>query len=260
MSRPNIWIVGNWKQNQLRSESRQLAREIAEGLPPLLGEQDRVRVGIAPPYLSLDAVNEVRGTHIELSAQDVAGQESGAFTGEIGSEMLRECGVTTAIIGHSERRAHFGDDDTLVQKKVRAALEGGLRVILCIGEGLDVREKGEHESVVISQLSSALSQVQPETSCDRFIVAYEPVWAIGTGKTASPEQASEMHRAIRRELSRHFGSASDRSILYGGSVKPGNAAALLAAGEIDGFLVGGASLDRESFLDIVRAAAEASSR
>jgi triosephosphate isomerase len=256
MSPRTVWVLGNWKQNLLREPAVALARAVAEGLGAALGNSKHVRAGIAPTYLALDAVRSSTGDGVSaprLLAQDVAGQESGAFTGEVGPAMLRETGVSAAIIGHSERRAMFGDHDELVARKVRAALEGQLDVVLCVGEQLEQRDAGEHESVVISQLSRAFSKVPRELPAARVAVAYEPVWAIGTGRTATPAQASSMHAVIRRWLEAEGFAGADRSVLYGGSVKPDNAAELMAAGDIDGFLVGGASLDAQSFLAIVRA-------
>ncbi|MFY0530703.1 triose-phosphate isomerase [Nannocystis pusilla] len=183
----------------------------------------------------------------------------GAFTGEVGPGQLADVGAHGAILGHSERRAHFHEDDALIARKVQCALQAGLRVVLCVGEGLEIRESGEHENYVISQLSASLTGVDPELFQDRLIIAYEPVWAIGTGKTASARDAGAMHRRIRTWLTeQHGATGADRSILYGGSVKPGNAAGLMAAGDVDGFLVGGASLEAEAFLQIVRLVAEAS--
>lgn len=257
MSR-TIWVLGNWKQNLLRGEAETLARELAGGLPGAIGEAKGVCAGIAPTYLALDTVRPYTGDGVALPrllAQDVAAQESGAFTGEIGPAMLREAGVAAAIIGHSERRAQFGDHDQLVGAKLQCALAGGLDVVLCVGEQLAQRDAGEHENVVISQLCAALAELPRELPPARVTVAYEPVWAIGTGRTATPEQASSMHAVIRRWLEEQGFAGADRSVLYGGSVKPSNAAELLAAGEIDGFLVGGASLDGRAFLDIVSAAA-----
>jgi triosephosphate isomerase len=246
------WVIGNWKQNHGRKAAAECARAIAAGVKP--GD---LRVGIAPPYLSIDAVaSAVRPqTAVWLLAQDVAAQESGAFTGEVGSAMLREAGVEGAIVGHSERRAHYGESDAFVASKVAAALAGGLTVVLCVGEQLAARESGDHEKTVISQLSGSLAQVKDEQLDERLVLAYEPVWAIGTGHTATPDQASAMHRTIRGWLGERFGDRGrGRSILYGGSVKPDNAADLMAAGDIDGFLVGGASLDPTSFLAIASAA------
>ncbi len=256
MSR-TIWVIGNWKQNLLRGPAAALASTMSAGLPAALSGQAGLRVGVAPTYLALEAVSAHTGRshgQLELFAQDIAAQEQGAFTGEVGTTMLGEVGVHAAIIGHSERRAQFGDTDVLVGAKLRNALAGGFDVVLCVGEQLAQRDAGEHEQVVVAQLSAAFADLQPPAA-ERVTIAYEPVWAIGTGRTASPEQASGMHAAIRAWLDQAGLAGADRSILYGGSVKPANASALLEAGEIDGFLVGGASLDASAFLDIVTAAA-----
>jgi len=256
------WTIGNWKQNLFRGTAELLASGIVDGLPQeLLEGPVRVKVGIAPTLVAIDAVRPwVRPAGpLYLFAQNAAAQEDGAFTGEVGPSMLEDAGVHGAILGHSERRTHFGEGDALIARKVECALKAGLRVVLCVGEGLEIRERGDHERHVISQLSGSLAQVTPELVGERLILAYEPVWAIGTGKTATPRDAAAMHRKIRAWLGEHFGdSGADRSILYGGSVKPGNAAALMAAGDVDGFLVGGASLESESFLQILRLVAEAS--
>jgi len=255
---PTTWILGNWKQNHLRCVAAQTATQIASGLEAARAGSRDLRVGIAPTYLALDTV----GAHcvpggLELLAQDVAAQDDGAHTGEVGPKMLAEAGVGCVLVGHSERRAHYGDHDELVRKKVSSAYLGGMRVVLCVGENLEQRDAGSHKSTVISQLNEALSELVLDAP-ERLIIAYEPVWAIGTGRSASPEQASEMHSAIRAHLHERFGEAgSGRSILYGGSVKAANAAALIAAPDIDGFLIGGASLDASAFLAIVRAAAQA---
>lgn len=258
---PTTWILGNWKQNHLRQAAGACARGIADGLDEALAQPHpsapEVRVGIGAPYLSLDAAGAAcrPGSKLWLLAQDCAAQDAGAFTGEVGPAMLRDANVEGAIVGHSERRAYYGDDDTTVGRKVVAALGGGLTTVLCVGEALESRDAETHESTVISQLSAALADVTPEQVDASLVVAYEPVWAIGTGRTASPEQASAMHAAIRAWMAQRFGEAGrDRSILYGGSVKSTNAAELIAAGDVDGFLVGGASLDPASFLAIVRAA------
>jgi triosephosphate isomerase len=253
------WVLGNWKQNHAREAATTCARGVADGATAALAGT-AVRVGIAPAYLSLDVASAFTRPHtpVWLLAQDVAAQDDGAFTGEVGPQMLREAGVEAAIVGHSERRAMFGDHDDLVAAKLTHALAAGLTVVLCAGEGLASREAETHENTVISQLSKAFAHLDSKLVDDRLVLAYEPVWAIGTGRTASPAQASEMHRTIRGWLGERFGEAGrGRSILYGGSVKPNNAAELMAAGDIDGFLVGGASLDPTPFLAIVRAAAAA---
>lgn len=252
-----IWILGNWKQNLLREPAAKLAATVQAGLGTALKSTAGIGVGIAPTYLALDVVAVHTGDGVvapRLLAQDVGAQESGAFTGEIGPAMLREAGVSAAIIGHSERRALFGDTDELIARKLAAALAGGLDVVLCVGERLEQRDAGEHEQVVIAQLERALAGLDRTIDPRRVTIAYEPVWAIGTGRTASPEQAGSMHGCIRRWLDRTGLRGADRSVLYGGSVKPDNAAELLATGEIDGFLIGGASLDARAFLDIVTSA------
>ncbi len=253
------WVIGNWKQNLLRGPAESLAKQVVTTIPNHLLEADhRLRIGIAPTFLALDAVapwTRPSGP-LWLCAQDIAAQDQGAFTGEVGPQMLLEAGVKCAIVGHSERRGYFHEPDILIAAKLKSALRAGMTCVLCVGEPLEIRDQGRHESFVISQLSTAFHQLVNELCCERLVIAYEPVWAIGTGKTATPHQASAMHRTIRAWLLERFGtSGGDRSILYGGSVKPQNAAELMAAGDIDGFLVGGASLDASQFLDIVHAAA-----
>ena len=250
------WAIGNWKQNLLRGAAEELATTIVGELPEaVLDGSKRVKIGVAPTFVARDAGRPwVRPQGpLFLFGQNVAAQEEGAFTGEVGPAMLLDAGVHGAIVGHSERRTHFGETDEVVARKVAVALEAGLRVVLCVGEGLEIREAGTHESFVISQLTAALSNLSPELVTERLILAYEPVWAIGTGKTATPRDASAMHKKIRGWMEQQFAAAgADRSILYGGSVKPNNAATLMAAGDIDGFLVGGASLEAEAFLQILR--------
>ena len=256
-----IWILGNWKQNLLRADAEKLAAGVKAGLPTAIAGAPRLGVGIAPTYLALDRVAAHTGHGVEaprLLAQDVGAQESGAFTGEVGPAMLREAQVSAVIIGHSERRAMFGDTDDLIARKLTAALTGGLDVVLCVGERLEQRDAGEHEQVVVAQLERSFAQLRLARELvddpERVTIAYEPVWAIGTGRTATPGQAGSMHACIRAWLDRSGLHGADRSVLYGGSVKPDNAAELLATGEIDGFLVGGASLDARGFLDIVTSA------
>ncbi|MBX7083211.1 MAG: triose-phosphate isomerase [Nannocystaceae bacterium] len=251
------WVLGNWKQNHLPEAAGNCARIVADGLAGA-GAGAELRIGIAPPYLSIAAARPAcrPASELWLFAQDVAAQDEGAFTGEVGPQMLAAAGCAGSIIGHSERRALFGDTDALVAAKLRATLDAGLHAVLCVGERLEARDAGEHESVVISQLSSAFAQIPPELVGPRLLLAYEPVWAIGTGRTATPEQAAAMHRCIRAWLGERYGDAGrDRSLLYGGSVKPDNAGALVAAGDVDGFLVGGASLQAPSLLAIAKATA-----
>jgi triosephosphate isomerase len=257
------WVLGNWKQNHLPEPAAAAASAIAAGLDEALAARQPgggdVRVGIAPPFLSIAAVRPSTRPHTAtwLFAQDCAAQDAGAFTGEVGPAMLKAAGVEGAIVGHSERRQYYGEDDTLVRSKLRAGLEAGLVVVLCVGERVEARQAGQHESVVISQLSGAFADLSPERVGASLVLAYEPVWAIGTGLTATPEQAAAMHRTIRTWMAERFGPAgADRSILYGGSVKPDNAADLVKAGDVDGFLVGGASLEARSLLAIARATAQ----
>lgn len=253
------WVIGNWKQNLLRGPAEALARGLVGGLPdPLIDSDDKVKVGIAPGYMALDVVRPWcrPAGPLFLFAQDVGAQESGAFTGEVGPGMLIDAGVRGAIVGHSERRALFGESDAVVSRKLRCALDAGLRVVLCVGEPLEVRAAGDHEAHVLGQLAAALANLPEDSLNHRVIIAYEPVWAIGTGNTATPDDAAAMHGRIRSWLREHFGAAgSDRSILYGGSVKASNAAELVAAGDIDGFLVGGASLEQAAFLSIIQSVA-----
>jgi triosephosphate isomerase len=259
IARRQRWVVGNWKQHLLRNEAEALAHDLVAGLPPvLLDRDDSVHVGIAPTFVALDCARPWSrpAGPLWLFSQNVAAQESGAFTGEVGPKMVLDTGARGAIIGHSERRKHYGEDDALIASKVRGALDAGLRVILCVGEPLEVRQAGNHESHVISQLSAGLSHLDPEHITDHLVIAYEPVWAIGTGMAATPADAAAMHSRIRGWMTEHYSQpGADRSILYGGSVKPSNAAELISAGDIDGFLVGGASLRADTFLPIIKSAA-----
>ncbi len=227
-----------------------LAAEIVRATADL---SDEVGVAICPPAVWLDAVAErVRGSEVRLGAQNLHPADGGAFTGEVSAGMLTDLDVEYVIVGHSERR-QMGETSAFVAEKVRAAQAAGLAPILCVGETLDERESGDAEAIVLAQLAASLDGVD---SAD-LVVAYEPVWAIGTGRTATPEQAQAMHAAIRRALGERFEDGEDVEILYGGSVKPDNAAELFDQDDLDGALVGGASLDAESFAAIV-AAAEAS--
>lgn len=246
-TRPQI-IAGNWKMHKTLAEARALAQEIRDHLPAPL----QVEVVVAPPYTALAAVREViAGSPVRLAAQDVFWERQGAYTGAISPLMLTDVGCQYVIIGHSERRQYFHETDATVNRKLRAALEAGLRPIVCIGETLAQREREETLAVIQEQLTAGLAGLALE-QLRQLVIAYEPVWAIGTGRTATPEQAQEVHAFIRELLARHFDpAASDLPILYGGSVTPENIAALMAAPDIDGALVGGASLKAESFLKIV---------
>lgn len=229
-------------------EARALARAIAAGAKDVTGRQ----VVLAPPFTALAAVGEeVRGTQVILAAQNVHWEPKGAFTGEISVSMLEDAGCGMVIIGHSERRQYFGETDGTVNRRVHAVLASKLQPIVCIGETLAQREAGKHHNVVAQQLAGGLDGLTRQGLL-RIILAYEPVWAIGTGRTASPEIAQEMHGMIRGWLSEHFGNeAQEVRILYGGSVKPDNIDDLMRQPDIDGALVGGACLEAESFLRII---------
>jgi triosephosphate isomerase (TIM) len=250
MIRP--WVVaGNWKMNNGIAESSLLARAVLEGSTPAAGGD----IVLAPPLTSLAAVAAVvQGSHVKLAAQNVYFQEKGAFTGEVSPSMLKNAGCAYVILGHSERRKYFHESDEEINLKVKAALAAGLRPILCVGETEEEREKGVTEFVVGIQVAKGLSSVP---SLGTVVIAYEPVWAIGTGKTATPGQAEEVHRFIRGRVTALYPGEADRlPILYGGSVTPENSPELMAMPDIDGALVGGASLKAESFLGIIKATSE----
>ncbi len=243
-------VAGNWKMNKTLAETRQLINELQEQLPPTEAE-----VMIAPTFTNLStAVDALSASFIEVVAQNMHFAPSGAYTGEISAAMLKDVGVDTVILGHSERRAYFGEDDALLAKKVDTVLENSMRTIFCIGEELADRKRGDHFSVIESQLRQVLFHLK-EADWDAIVLAYEPVWAIGTGETATPEQAQEMHQFIRKTLADIYGNtlASQVSILYGGSVKPGNAKDIFSQPDVDGGLIGGASLRAEDFTAIVAA-------
>ena len=246
-------IVGNWKMNKTASEAGRFVRELAAAL-----SADRsVEIVIAPPFTALESARSALGSvsHITLGAQNMYWEPQGAFTGEISGAMLRDSGCQYVILGHSERRALFGESDEHIHKKVRAALAIGLRPILCVGESLDQRRSGRTEPVVTGQIAAGLAGLSaPELKA--VIIAYEPVWAIGTGHAATTEQAVAVHRAIRERIAAGWSAdaAEQIRVLYGGSVTPQNAESLLNESDIDGALVGGACLKTESFATIVRAA------
>ena len=242
-------IAGNWKMHKTLTEARELAREIVQGV----GRQTRVEVVLAPPYTALAAVAaELAGSKVLLAAQDTFWETKGAYTGAIAPGMLADIGCSYVIVGHSERRQHFGDTDEAVNRKVKAVLAAGMRPIMCVGETLAEREAGRTFAVVENQVLKGLADF-PVSERERLVVAYEPVWAIGTGKTATPQQAQEVHHLIRGQLFEVLGTTAIR-ILYGGSVTPDNAATLLAEPDINGALVGGASLKAASFLGIIAGA------
>lgn len=246
----NKIVAGNWKMNKNAKETAALLTELTAKIPDTKAE-----VMVAPTFVNLAAaVQQLQNSKIEVIAQNMHFAESGAYTGEISAAMLLGIGVQTVIIGHSERRAYFGETDDILAKKVIAALSKNLRVMFCFGEELNERKSGNHFQVVESQLKNALFGLDPE-SWEQLILAYEPVWAIGTGETASPEQAQEMHAFIRKTIAEAFNAdiANRVSILYGGSVKPSNAQEIFSKPDVDGGLIGGASLVADDFLAIVKA-------
>lgn len=248
MKRLNI-VAGNWKMNKTYDEGHDLAKAVINKLSPT-----EVKVVFGTPYIHLKNIsNLVSGVNnVHLAAQNCYQEESGAYTGEISVDMLKSVGAEYVILGHSERRAYFGEDDALLAKKVDLVLSKGLLPIFCCGENLEIRESGKHEAVVGAQIKASLFHLSPE-QFQKIVIAYEPIWAIGTGKTASPEQAQAMHASIRALLSDKYGAeiADSTTILYGGSCKPGNAKELFSQADVDGGLIGGASLKADDFVAIV---------
>jgi len=245
-------IAGNWKMNLTLAEAAQLVKALADGIKGL----DGVEVLVAPPFTTLLRVKEAIGqAPILLSGQNMHWEAQGAFTGEVSASMLADAGCTHVILGHSERRTLFGETDEVIDRKATAAVKKGLIPIVCIGETLEEREKGLTFQIIERQLSLSLKGFRQGKNLPlTTILAYEPVWAIGTGRTATPEQAQEVHQFIRQWLKAQFGERTAQAIriLYGGSVKPDNVRDLMSKPDIDGALVGGASLKPESFLPIVR--------
>ena len=251
MSR-KIIIAGNWKMNKNASEGRALV----EALKAESAALSDVEIVVCPPFTTIGAaVEAAAGSNIAVGAQNIHWAESGAFTGEISADMLKTSGVKYVIIGHSERRQYFGETDETVNKRLIAALGAGLIPIVCIGELLEERESGKTEEVLATQIRGGFANISAEDAA-KIVVAYEPVWAIGTGKTATPEMAQAAHAFIRAELAAMFGAetAEAMRIQYGGSMKPANARELVAQKDIDGGLIGGAALDATSFLSLIREA------
>ena len=258
------FVVGNWKLHKTIAESLALVTELKNALGAVKG----VAVGVAPTFVSLAAVGKrLEGTQLAVAGQDCHWESSGAWTGEVSAPLLADAGATWCIVGHSERRQHFGDTSEGVGKKARAVLGAGLGVILCVGETLAERDAGRTLAVVDEQLAGGLAGIGADelergggtitaAGAARLVIAYEPVWAIGTGRTATPAQAQEVHAHIRARLADRLGAvaAGEIRIQYGGSVKPSNAEALMAEKDIDGALVGGASLEAADFIAIVKAA------
>jgi triosephosphate isomerase len=244
------FIAGNWKMNKTVAEAIDLVKQLKTSLSGVEG----VEVAVAPPFTALFAVRkELEGSPIKLAAQNLFWEEKGAFTGEIAPPMLKEVGCEYVVIGHSERRQFFGETDETVNQKLRATLNQGLKAIFCIGETLKEREEGKTFAVIERQVTGGLKGIGKE-EMKSVVIAYEPVWAIGTGKTATPEQAEEVHRFIRKELAELYSKeiAEGIRIQYGGSVTPENIKGLMGQENIDGALVGGASLKSETFSRIVR--------
>ncbi|MBO4424734.1 MAG: triose-phosphate isomerase [Spirochaetales bacterium] len=243
-----LYIAGNWKMNLVPSEAAKYASELAKAT-----KGAKVKVMIAPTYVCLPAVVEaVKGSDVIVAAQNVNDHEKGAYTGEISCAMLKDIGVNTVILGHSERRQYYGETNEFINKKVLFALANGMDIDLCVGETLEEREGGRLEKVLADQINIGLDGVTPEQMA-HVTIAYEPVWAIGTGKTATPADANSAHEYIRGLIAKKFGKdvAENQIIQYGGSVKPSNVKELMACEHIDGALVGGASLTLEQFLPII---------
>ncbi len=244
-------VIGNWKMNLGIKDAVALAQQIADGIQ----DNNDTEVMVCPPMTHLSMVSQVtQNSNLELGAQNTFFEYEGAFTGEVSTPMLTEVGVTGVIVGHSERRTHFNETDEIIQKKVDALIEQGVDCIVCCGEPENVRESVGQKDYVLAQLKSALANVSVRDIDSEVVIAYEPIWAIGTGKTATPEQAQEMHGYIRELLEVKYGdAANDVRIIYGGSCNPSNAKALFDQPDIDGGLIGSASLKADSFLEIVNA-------
>jgi triosephosphate isomerase len=244
-------VAGNWKMHKNAVETEDLLNELIDKLP----DDKDAEIIVAPTFVNLSsAVDHLEFTNIDVAAQNMHQAESGAFTGEISADMLKSIGVNTVILGHSERRAYFHESDALLASKVNTALKHDMRVIFCFGEELKDRQSKNHFNIVENQLKDGLFHIEASAWAN-IVLAYEPVWAIGTGETASPEQAQEMHEFIRETVRSKFGSdvAEDVSILYGGSVKPDNAKEIFSKPDVDGGLIGGAALNATDFAAIVNA-------
>ncbi|MEX0994785.1 MAG: triose-phosphate isomerase [Balneolaceae bacterium] len=251
-------IAGNWKMNAGPKEAEKLIR----GMKSKLGSRKpALDILICPPYISIPAVVKQAGqSAIQIGAQNVHFEDNGAYTGEVSTSMLKEAGCDYVIVGHSERREYFGDTDEIIAKKVKKAIDDNINVIFCVGEKLEQRKSGNHQQIVMDQLQAVISHLTEENA-GQLTFAYEPVWAIGTGETATPDQAQEMHQFIRNFLTEHWSTQrlADVRILYGGSMKPKNAEELLQQPDVDGGLIGGASLDADSFCAIIDIAEKISS-
>ncbi len=249
-----MMVAGNWKMNMLRYQAKDLTQDIISGL---IDVKDDIDIVLAPPFTALDVVSGLIGnSRVMLAAQNVFWEDRGAFTGEISPAMLVDAGCKWVIIGHSERRGILGETDTVVRKKIKASLSDGLNVIVCVGETLQEREVGKTIKIVQSQVERALMDLELDDP-QRFVIAYEPVWAIGTGKNATPKEAEDVHATIREITGSIFAQDSELiRIIYGGSVNGDNIDELLHMENIDGALIGGAGLDADSFVKIVKIAGE----
>lgn len=246
-------VAGNWKMNKLQEEGHALASEVVNMVNDEV--QDDVQVILCPPSLYLDSVNKLTAgsSKVATAAQNCNENESGAYTGEISAPMIKSLGVDYVVLGHSERREYFGETDEQLAAKVTAILNNGLIPIFCCGETLSTREAGDHFDFVCNQLTKGLFHLS-DADFEKVIIAYEPIWAIGTGVTASSDQAQEMHAKLRAHLATKYGQekADETSLLYGGSCKPGNAKELFSCPDVDGGLIGGASLKARDFVDIIK--------
>ncbi len=256
MSR-KILIAGNWKMNKTATEAVELASPVIASV----ANQSDIDVLMCPPFTSISAVSALIGNStVRVGAQNMSDKASGAYTGEISASMLRDLQVSYVILGHSERRSYYGETDAFINKKLLAALENNLKPILCVGETLEEREAGKVEKVIKTQLVGGLKDV-PANKAESVVIAYEPVWAIGTGKTATPEQAQDVHAFIRAQLIELLGQVGNSiRILYGGSMKPANADELLAKPDIDGGLIGGAALVAKDFLALIDSGVKAQAK
>jgi triosephosphate isomerase (TIM) len=244
-----ILVAGNWKMNTLADQAAELASGVA-GADSKFGDTE---VLLCPPYVWLERVKEaIKGSRVKLGGQNMLWEDSGAYTGEISGQMLKSAGCEYVIIGHSERRQYFGETNLTVNRRLKKAIEVGLTPIVCLGEMLQEREENRTEDVITKQFTEGFDSF---SEFKKIVIAYEPVWAIGTGKTASPEQAQEIHRLLRELLKKATSDYEEIRLLYGGSVKPGNADELIGQPDIDGFLVGGASLKASDFTAIIQASA-----
>ena len=247
MSERKVLVAGNWKMNTMADEALELVSEIAKAY----GASEQAEILLCPPFVWLGLVGSiVKATNIKLGGQNMYWEEKGAYTGETSPAMLKSAGCDYVIIGHSERRLYFGETDQTINKKLFKAIEIGLTPVVCLGESLEIRESGKTNDIIANQFENCFKDF---TEFEKIVIAYEPVWAIGTGKTASPEQAQDVHKLLRDLLSQRTDAFDKVRLLYGGSVKPGNAPDLISKDDIDGFLVGGASLKADDFCGIIKA-------